>query len=163
MLRDKIGLSDWAAYSIANIAIFVMMVIVTINALSRYLLNISLNYIVGTNEMYLLPAIIYFSFGYIERNDRHIKLGIVPSTITNQIYRGLQHVFQLVLFGIFLLLTWNVAIQALELTRINATTATGLPIYLSWWIVMTGLLVLVYRLVVEYRTEAAEAIEKIRV
>jgi TRAP-type C4-dicarboxylate transport system permease small subunit len=153
MLPDNVGLKNEITYSIANIAIFFMMIIVTVNALSRYLLNSSLNFVVGTTELYLLPAIIYFSFGNIEREDRHIKLGIVPDSISNRVYRALKYCLQLVLLGLFVLLTWNVATEALELTRIDATIAIGLPIYLSWWIIVVGLLALIYRLVLEYAPE----------
>lgn len=141
---EIVSRAEWGFKGLANLFILSMMLMVALNALSRYLLNSAFTGVIEVIEQFLLPGIVFFSFGFLHRQKENIKLGLtkyIPTSVGMFVNVGSLVCMFLILLGV----TRGSLTHAVEDTLELSTTMTGIPIYLSWWIVTIGL---VYFLIV---------------
>lgn len=137
---------------LAQISIFIMMLLITVDATSRYVLNQS---IIGTyefTERYLMIAAVFLSMSYVMKIDGHIRLDLLierlPKKVTNvvnsiHLLLGAAFVFAIGYQGMSM--TYEVWIQ-----NIVGTGLIPWPIWLSYIWVPIGAFLFTLRLLLEF-------------
>lgn len=137
---------------IANLGLVglaIMMVVITANAVSRYLFD---NPITGTyelTELYLMPMAIFLTAAYLQRNGGNINVDILYDRLPDdaQLFVDLiGRVSALVIFSAIAYSAgtefWSGYVQGLR-----SVGVISFPIYLSWFVMAVGLFALAVRLV----------------
>ncbi len=137
--------------AIAGIALLGMMVVITANAVGRYLFNAPISGILTLTELYLLIALIFFGLPYLQRHEGNINVDIVSKDFEPLRQELIKLVVRTLILGIFVLIAYEGALSTLELLQTGATRSGIIPwpSYLSWGIFTVGLTVFCLRLIVQ--------------
>lgn len=121
-----------AAMIVAEVAITLMMLHITIEVVSRWLFLHSFD---ATNEIvafYYMACLTYLSLAYVTRADGHIAAEIFTDRMGKRPREILEGVIALALGGYMLVFTWQTAGEALTMTRVGEIQQSA-TIYLLKW------------------------------
>lgn len=106
---------------IASVTIFALMCLTVADVLMRKFLNQS---ILGTVELteLLMVVIVFFTLGFSEMKDAHIKVDIFTSRLKPRIRMLLDVITQFLAFLLFTLMTVSVLRHALSMQRVGELT-----------------------------------------
>ena|SRR5690625_20589 len=142
---------DTVAFTIAQIAVFIMMILTTADALMRYIFN---HAIVGAylfSEKYLMVIIVFLSISYLWKLNGHIRIDLFTQYMPRVLVRALDVIYT-ILVAIFM---FAIGYRALLMTYdafINSYVTTGVvpwPIWLSWVWVPVGSFIFCIRLILD--------------
>lgn len=137
--------------AIAALVLMIMMVLLTADALGRY---VFLQPVIGTmeiTEMYLLGAVAFLPLAALQRENGHVSVSTFQARIPERL-RGLFGVVNtglgLVVFATIALKTAQMAFESFSEGRETAGLIS-LPVWCGWAIIFIGTLVLCLRLSLE--------------
>ena len=134
------SLEDLSA-GIGALALFVMMVLITINAISRYFFNSPQAGVYTGTERYLMVALVFLVMPALQRREGNIKVDILSRNFSRRRLRWVRIVSRFPTLLIFAVVTYAAAQNAIEAYS-RAWVSTGVvqfPQYLSWVIVTIGI------------------------
>ena len=126
---------------VCSAIIFVMITHVTLDVLSRYLLNHPL---AGTAEVvanYYMVAIVFLPIAALELRDRHFSADVFPDLASSRTRRGLAILACLLSAGITAILAWRSWLIAVEKTadaEFLQAAQSLLPIWPARWFLVVG-------------------------
>ncbi|MBY7144508.1 TRAP transporter small permease [Virgibacillus sp. NKC19-3] len=137
---------------LAQLAIVVMMIIITVDAVSRYVFSQSIIGVYEFTERYLMIAAIFLSMSYVSKIDGHIKLDLVIDKLPVKIARSFNLIF-LLLGAAFV---FGIGYQGMVMTYdawVRNIVSTGLipwPVWLSYIWVPIGAYLFTVRLILQF-------------
>lgn len=131
---------------LSQIALVIMMVLTTLDALSRHLFSKSITGAYEVTEMYLMVMLVFLSMSYVQKVDGHIRLDIIFERLSKRVQDVLNIVFYLLAAAMMFFIGYqgfNMTVTALQ----NNLIASGLinfPLWLSYiWIPIGSFLIMI--------------------
>lgn len=133
---------------ISRIALFIMMVLISVDTGARYFFNRPFQGVLEITELYLMGTIIFFSISYITREDGHIRVDLIARHFREPLRRKLEVVFKILTLSFFLLITIETSDVAFRsfFEKEEILGHIPWPVYVSWLIVSVGIFVMCLRL-----------------
>lgn len=140
---------ETVAFTVAKIALFAMMVLITVSTTGRYLIDQPLPDINLISSIYLLVGAIFLSAPRMQLEGGNISVEILARRMSDRGKRISDFIAYVLTLGVFVIIAQKAATIAVEKWAGNATSGTlSLPTYLSWSLMFIGslglCLVLVY-------------------
>jgi TRAP-type mannitol/chloroaromatic compound transport system permease small subunit len=154
-LVDRI---EYAFLLLGVVSLFLMMVLITVNSLLRYLLQSPITGMYQSVELYFMMAVFYFAIPYVESQGANISADIISRRFSSGTKRRIELFYLPVTFLVLSWVTFLVYERTLDFWQ-RRTTTTGVvefPIYISWTIVLIGLILLLIRILSLIVLRAAE-------
>lgn len=156
------GASDWIGLralitleylllAVAGLLLLAMMVLITGNAVGRYLFNEPIPGVLTATELYLLVGIVFLGLPYLQRKEGNIAVDIISKDFSDTRTALIKVVVRAIVLVLFLLILYEAALMTLDRLEQRATR-TGLvpwPTYVSWGLFTSGLAVFCLRLIVQ--------------
>ena len=142
--------------AVVGAALLLMVFAITLDAAGRYLFGSGLPGTIRVTEWFLMPAIVFLSWGAAQRNRRHVAVDLLRHRMPAgavAVLRRLADVLGLVLFGLVL---WTTAGYAVEYWGRWSVESPSLPAGPSRAIVVVGAAFMVLRLAVQIVRGGAE-------
>lgn len=137
---------NWAHKSFTNLAIALSLVamllmqsLVTLNAVFRYQFNNPIDQSVRITTLYLMVGAIFLAMADLEKDDGNVRVTILYGDFDEMAKTAVDLFYKLLALAVFVVVLRESILTAIELTERNATTSSGLPTFVSWWIVSLGL------------------------
>jgi TRAP-type C4-dicarboxylate transport system permease small subunit len=131
---------------LSQIALLIMMVLTTLDALSRYLFSKSITGAYEVTEMYLMVMLVFLSMSYIQKNDGHIRLDIIFERLPLHVQNILNIFYYLLSAAMMFFIGYQgliMTVNALE----NNLIASGLINFQLWlsyiWIPIGSFLIMI--------------------
>ncbi|WP_408011224.1 TRAP transporter small permease [Pseudalkalibacillus sp. A8] len=131
---------------LSQVAVVVMMVLTSLDALSRYIFSKSITGAYEVTEMYLMVMLVFLSMSYVQKVDGHIRLDI----IFGRLPRKVQNLLNIFFYLVAAVLMYFISYQGYHLTLNawqNNLIASGLinfPLWLSYiWVPIGSFLIMV--------------------
>lgn len=134
---------------LSQIALVIMMILTTFDALSRHLFNKSITGAYEVTEMYLMVILVFLSMSYVQKVDGHIRLDIIFERLSKRVQDVLNIIFYLLAAAMMFFIGYqgfNMTISALQ----NNLIASGLinfPLWLSYIWIPIGSFLITIRLI----------------
>lgn len=132
---------------LSSLSLFIMMLVITLDALMRYLFNSPLQIAYDLTEIYLLPLVVFFTISFALREDAHLRVTFLerffPKWI-NGIFNSIGFFLTAVLF---LVITYKVSEMAM-VSWAQKEIVLGViswPLYITHIIVAIGSVLIVLR------------------
>ncbi len=142
---------DKSVFFFAKIAMFIMMILTTLDAIMRYVFNSPIVGAYHLSEKYLMVIIVFLSMSYVYKLDGHIRI----DTFTRKFPIKLKTSFEILHTILAAILMGLIAWQSFEVTYeayVLKYVATGLvpwPTWLSWVWVPIGSFLFTIRLFIQ--------------
>lgn len=133
-------------------AIFIMMFLITADAISRYLFQQSIIGVYEFTERYLMIAAVFLSMSYVMKIDGHIRLNLLIDRLPVKVSR----VFNLIFLLLGAAFVFSIGYQGMIMTYeawANNIAGTGLipwPVWLSYIWVPIGAYLFTLRLLLQF-------------
>lgn len=147
-LQRLVDSIEHAFLLLAMVSLFSMMVLITVNSVLRYLLQSPITGMYESVELYFMMAVFYFSIPYVESQGANVSADIISRRFSPETKRRIELFYLPVTFLVLSWVTFLVYERTLSFWQ-RRTTTTGVvefPIYLSWAIVLIGLILLLIRI-----------------
>lgn len=150
-IESALASIEKALNGISAVALFAMMLLLTADAIGRY---VFLQPVIGTveiTEMYLLGAVAFLPLATLQRENGHVSVSTFQTRIPAPLRRVLGIVntgLGLAVFGVIALKAAQVAFESFSEGRETAGLIS-LPVWCGWAIVFAGALSLCLRLCLE--------------
>lgn len=133
------------------VSLFGMMVLIAFNTVMRYLFSDPITGMYEIVELYLMMAVFYFALPYVETQDANVKADIVSRRFSDALQRRIGIVYLFVTFVVIFWITTLVYRRTVSFWDRHITTSGVIefPVYISWTIVVIGLVLLLLRLLVK--------------
>lgn len=105
---------EWAIVRIAALALAVMVLLTTADALARYFLNSPITGAMELTNEFLMPALVFFTMSYVYRMGGHVRVTILSERFPPAVQRASLVLFDAVTAVLFAGLTWGVALRAID-------------------------------------------------
>tara|TARA_R110002020_G_scaffold26514_26_gene86024 strand:+ start:8147 stop:8698 length:552 start_codon:yes stop_codon:yes gene_type:complete len=132
ILRRTLDILQWPVMFLAAFLIFVMMLHVVLDVLSKYILN---EPITGTLEIvsnYYMVAIVFLPLAVVQRQNGHVKVEVFTTAFPPRVIAACD-AFAAVLTLVYVsLMTWFVLIEAIEQTEIREKLQVGIKLMPVW-------------------------------
>jgi TRAP-type transport system small permease protein len=92
---------------IASFALFSMMLLIFLNAFSRFLLNKPIAGVIEFTGEYLMVIIVFLAMSFTQKNGGHVKVEILHKFLPQKFKSFLEIVVKLLSASIFLMLTYT--------------------------------------------------------
>lgn len=155
LLRRTLELVQKPVMALGGLLIFVMMLHVVADVLSKYLLN---QPIVGTLEVvsnYYMVAAVFLPLAAVQSQNGHVKVEVFTVGMPKRLV-GAIDAFAAVLMLIYVgLMTWFVLVEAIEETAIREKLQIGLkflPVWPARWFAPVGALLFMIAIVLSIST-----------
>lgn len=129
------------AMAIAELAIFLMMMHVVIEVVSRRLLRYSLDSVPEIVAYYYMSALIFLALAYVTRADSHVSATLFTDLLPERAQRILTGVVLVILGATMLVMAWQMGQEALRMTRIGELhqgATMNLPRWPTRWFAPLG-------------------------
>lgn len=70
--------------ALSQIALFVLLILVGVQVVTRYLLNNPIGEVVSITETYLMPAMVFFAIASLQRRDGHIRVDLIYGKLSGR-------------------------------------------------------------------------------
>jgi TRAP-type C4-dicarboxylate transport system permease small subunit len=150
-LRKGIDKIEKVMIFFAVVFLVIMMVGIVLDAAMRYIFNKPLSIAYELNEIYLLPAIIFFTISYTMKKKGHIGVTLFHRFFSKNVRMLVNKAGYLIGAILFAIITW----QGIKLTSFawyNSFVTTGIfnwPLYLGYAFVPLGSFVMALRCFLE--------------
>lgn len=136
---------------LAVVSLFVMMVLITTNTVLRYLFNDPITGMFEVVELYLMMAVFYFAIAHVEHEGGNVQVDLLSRKFPSRIRRRVEVAYLLSTFVVVLWIMMLVFRRTRSFWEQGSTTSGVIqfPIYLSWAIVVIGLVLLLLRLLMK--------------
>lgn len=131
---------------LSQIALVFMMILTTLDALSRHLLNKSITGAYEVTEMYLMVILVFLSMSYVQKVDGHIRLDIIFERLSKRV----QDILNIFFYLLAAAMMFFIGYQGFHMTMNawqNNLIASGLinfPLWLSYiWIPIGSFLIMI--------------------
>ncbi len=132
ILRRTLDFIQRPVLFVASLLIFVMMLHVVLDVLSKYLLN---QPVTGTLEIvanYYMVAIVFLPLAVVQRQNGHVKVEVFTTALPQRVIAAFD-VFAAVLTLIYVsLMTWFVLLEAIDQTAIREKLQIGIALMPVW-------------------------------
>lgn len=128
-----------------------MMLLIAFNTVMRYLFSDPITGMYEMVELYLMMAVFYFALPHVETRDANVKADIVSRRFSDALQRRIELAYLGVTFVFVYWITSLVYRRAMSFWDRMVTTSGVIefPIYVSWFIVVVGLILLLLRILVK--------------
>lgn len=142
------------------VGLFVMMVLVAMNAVLRYLFASPLPGAVEITELYLMPLSIFLVAASLQRRGGNVNVDLLKRRFSDRSQTLIDVFARLVTFVIFIQITYSAGGRAWEayVRGFKTIGVVELPVYLSWLVMTAGLLTFCIRLALQVKDDLAEMI-----
>ncbi|WP_260287169.1 TRAP transporter small permease [Peribacillus aracenensis] len=144
-LFDKV---DSVIFFVAQIAVFIMMILISADAFMRYVFNQSIVGAYQFSEKYLMVILVFLSISYVWKLGGHIRIDLLTQFMPNKLVKVLDILYTLAAACLIFLIGYQAMISTQE-AYINNYVAAGLipwPTWLSWVWVLIGPYIFTIRL-----------------
>lgn len=131
---------EWVVVRIAALALAIMVVLTTADALARYLFNAPITGAMEFTNEFLMPALVFFTMSYVYRMGGHVRVTILSDRFPPTVQRALLALFDALTAILFAGLTWGVALRAFDSYSLREYSSSPLGYLLapSFMIVAIG-------------------------
>ncbi|WP_203555414.1 TRAP transporter small permease [Bacillus sp. B15-48] len=131
---------------LSQLALVIMMVLTTFDALSRYIFSKSITGAYEVTEMYLMVILVFLSMSYVQRIDGHIRLDILFSRLTERSQNYLNSFYYIISAALMFFIGYKGLMITMDAIQ-NNLIASGLinfPLWLSYiWIPIGSFLIMI--------------------
>src|SRR5690606_21252291 len=142
---------DKAFTFLSCLALFVLMVLISVDVAGRYIFNSPIEGVYEIVELYLMPMIVFLGFGLLQRIGGHVRILLIFEHFNEKTKRLLDVIFlasALAVFGVATVAAGYLAVDHLLAGRMEGGPIP-LPLGPSWAIVVLGLGLFCLRLAVQ--------------
>lgn len=132
---------------LSTLSLFLMCIIITADALSRFLFNKPLLIAYNLTEIYLIPLVVFFTMSYAAREGAHIRVTFFEERCSPAARKVFLYFRNIVAVLFFSLITYRTAILTYH-GWVNNELVTGIynwPLYIAYAFVPIGSFVMVIR------------------
>lgn len=129
------------AMALAELAVFLMMMHVVIEVVSRRLLRYSLDSVPEIVAYYYMSTLIFLALAYVTRADSHVSATLFTDLLPERAQRILTGVVFVILAATMLVMAWQMGQEALRMTRIGELhqgATMNLPRWPTRWFAPVG-------------------------
>lgn len=150
MLEKSIGILGLVLHRINGAIILVLMLIVSVDALLRYLFKSSIQWSFEVSE-YIMAAIVFLSIAYIQAQKGHITMDVFVSRLSDRKRLIAGIITNFLVFGLFAIVSLKISSVTYELFRDGTTssTATPMPLFYSHGMIALGCLAFCLQLIID--------------
>lgn len=133
---------------LSQVALVLMMLLTTGDAVSRYIFNQSIVGAYEITEMYLMVALVFLSMSFVKKDDGHIRLDIVFEKLPTKAQYFLDAFYSLLAAAMFFFIGLkglNMTVEAIQYNYV-AAGLINLPLWLSYIWIPIGAFLFVIRL-----------------
>lgn len=137
---------------LAQAAIFIMMFIITADAVSRYVFHQSIIGVYEFTERYLMISAIFLSMSYVMKVDGHIKLDLLIDRLPKKVSKFFNLIFLLLGAAFVFCIGYQGTVMTYD-AWMNNVVGTGLipwPVWLSYIWVPIGAYLFTLRLLLQF-------------
>ncbi|WP_254838544.1 TRAP transporter small permease subunit [Natronomonas marina] len=136
---------------LALVALFLMMVTITANAVSRYLFDNPFSGIYRSTELFFMPIAVFLTASYLQKNEGNVDVNIVSTRFGDRSNRVIRIVSLLATLVIFGWISQLAAVRSWEgyLAGEVTTGVINFPTYLSWAVMSVGFALFCLRLTIQ--------------
>jgi TRAP-type C4-dicarboxylate transport system permease small subunit len=141
MVRRALDRVVDGAMIVAEVAIVLMMAHITLELLVRWVFRHGLDAVPEIVSFYYMTAVAFLSLAYVTRGDGHIAAQVFTDALSPRHREILEGVIAIALGAFMLLLTWQLVVEALTMTRIGEIhqgVGVNLPKWPGRWIMSVG-------------------------
>lgn len=145
--KDMIAWVEWICLIIAGVALIILMLLTTADALLRYVFSAPLTGVLEFSEEYLMIALIYMPISYVFVAGGHIKVELLERCFPPKVKWLLEKMNTLIGFGLFALITVAAIPIVQAAIQIGETSSSALayPIAPAYAMVVIGCFLLCLR------------------
>lgn len=148
--RASSGIEQGFNY-LALVALFLMMVTITANAVSRYLFDNPFSGVYRSTELFFMPVAVFLTASYLQKNEGNVDVNIVSTRFgdrSNLVIRIVSLLATLVIYG---WVSQLAAVRSWEgyLAGEVTTGVINFPTYLSWAVMSIGFALFCLRLAIQ--------------
>lgn len=160
--RIVTSLFDRVEQAIANLGLVglaIMMVVITGNAVARYLFDSPITGTYEIVELYLMPMAIFLTAAYLQRNGGNINVDIVYDRLPDDVQLFIDLIGRVAALVIFTVIAFSAGTEFWSgyVQGLRSVGVISFPIYLSWLVMALGLFALAIRLVFQIVSNLAGA------
>lgn len=131
---------------ISQLALLIMMLLTTADAISRYIMHSSITGAYEVTEYYLMIILVFVSISYVQNVDGHIRIDVFFSRISKRFQAYLNTMFYVVAGTYFFFIGYQGLITTIEAFS-NGLVMPGLidfPVWLSYiWVPVGSFLIII--------------------
>jgi TRAP-type transport system small permease protein len=131
---------------LSQIAVITMMLLTTLDALSRYIFSNAITGAYEITEMYLMVILVFLSMSYVQKVDGHIRLDNLFERLPSRVQDGLNIVYNLLSAALMFFIGYqgfHMTINSLQ-NNLVASGLINLPLWLSYiWIPIGSFLIMI--------------------
>jgi TRAP-type C4-dicarboxylate transport system permease small subunit len=142
---------EFAFLLVGIVSLFAMMLLIAVNTMMRYLFSDPITGMYEVVELYLMMAVFYFALPYVEAREANVRADIISRRFSSTVSRRIEIVslaVTLVVAGWITILVYQRAMSFVD-RLITTSGVIEFPVYVSWFIVVVGLAMLLARLLVK--------------
>jgi TRAP-type transport system small permease protein len=131
---------EWVTVRLAALALVLMVVLTTADALARYFLNAPIEGALEISNEFLMPALVFFTISFVYSKGGHVRVTIVSEHFPPRVQRALMAVFDFLTALVFAGLTYGLVVRTLDSYGMREYSASPLGYLLapSYAIVAVG-------------------------
>jgi len=135
---------------LARLALVLMVVLISVQVFTRYVLNDPLQGVIGVTEQFLMPLMVFCSLSYVEMHDGHIRAGMLYDSYPPRLRTVVHAALCLVSAVFFALVVYATASEAWVSYNQGYETSGDIAVPLVWALVIppVGCFLLALRLTV---------------
>lgn len=132
----------------SQLALFVMMILTSCDALSRYFFRHSITGSYEITERYLMIILVFLSMSYVLKVDGHIRLDILFDRFSNKVKNGLNILFYLLTAVFAFFMGYEGLLMTINALKFNLILSglVDFPLWLSYIWIPIGSFLLMLRL-----------------
>ncbi|MBP2075856.1 TRAP transporter small permease [Oceanobacillus polygoni] len=135
---------------LSQVALVIMMLLTTSDAVSRYIFNQSIVGAYEITEMYVMVALVFLSMSFVKKVDGHIRLDILFEKFPIKVQHFLDAFYSLLAAAMFFFIGLrglNMTLEAIQYQYV-AAGLINLPLWLSYIWLPIGSFLFVIRLLI---------------
>jgi len=133
---------------LALVALFLMMVTITTNAVSRYLFSNPFSGVYKSTELFFMPIVVFLTASHLQKNEGNVDVNILSKRFGSKTKILVRIVSFTATLAIYAWVAYLAAVQAWE-GYLGGQVTTGViqfPTYLSWAVMSVGFALFCLRL-----------------
>lgn len=121
---------------LARLALVLMVVLISVQVFTRYVLNDPLQGVIGVTEQFLMPLMVFCSLSYVEMHDGHIRAGMLYDAYPPRLRTVVHAAICLVSAVFFALVAYATASEAWVSYSQGYETSGDIAVPLVWALVI---------------------------
>jgi TRAP-type C4-dicarboxylate transport system permease small subunit len=131
---------EWVTVRIAALALAVMVLLTTCDALARYFFTSPIDGATEISNEFLMPILVYFSISFVYRLGGHVRVTLLSDLLPPGVQGALLRIADGATVLLFAAITWGVAVRTQNSWQMNEYSSSPLGYHLapSYAIVAVG-------------------------